>query len=91
MNFSDYFFIPAAGDRQVPHKPRPLGRVKGHNIKGNTFPGSAALWGGELHSPIRSQQREVGLSQIVLNQNDFEMLAIKVYLFFDLCYLNNYK
>lgn len=39
------FFI----DRKVPRNPRPtlggIGGVKGHNMKGNTLPGSPALWG----------------------------------------------
>jgi len=35
-----------------------LGWVKGHNTKGNTFPGSAALKGGELHFGDRGVKAE---------------------------------
>ena len=58
--------------------------------------GFSILWISRVvfHSGSRApagQQREIGLSQRELNQNEFEMLAIKVYLFLDLCYLNSYK
>src|SRR4030042_144109 len=48
LHFIRYLF-PLQPDRNVARKPRPLGRVKGHNIKETTFPGSPALEGVELH------------------------------------------
>jgi hypothetical protein len=32
----------------VPHKPRLVGGVKGHNINEISFPGSPALWAGSF-------------------------------------------
>lgn len=39
-----------------PASPALEGRVKGHNIKETTFPGSPALEGGELHSEYGSRE-----------------------------------
>jgi hypothetical protein len=35
-------------DRTVPHKPRFVGGVKGHNMNNTTMPGSPTLWAGSF-------------------------------------------
>ena len=76
---------------QVGWMPRPVGGEESRPYNHIFISRKPRAVRGELHSPNRIQQRGTDLSQIQRNQNDIEMLAIKVYLFFDLCYLNNYK
>jgi hypothetical protein len=54
---------------KYPASPALWGGVKGRNIKGNTFPGSAALQGGELHNcKVKNEKCKVGKKVLVILQ-----------------------